>query len=109
MKDKIDQYFSLRNEIFDEFQFIEEWHQYPLSDYRDYFWTEDGSSVRFDEKPLLIDKEPDYYCQILKKKVYRKDGFALIIVDTNGDGNVYASIFDEDKEFKNKDINWSEW
>jgi hypothetical protein len=109
----LDAYFNLQQEIFDYFDYQEDWVAIPLDDGREYYWTltedEDGSGfVTFSETiEKLQDKDAgQYYChsiyqqRFLPKWVYRGEVFTMICVNTHVDGNKFLQIFDNAKEIK---------
>lgn len=106
----LDDYFQLREEVFNYFGYKENWIVLPLDDCCRYYWSltgeSYGDSVCFaDTLEELITQEGNYYeneiytQRHLPKWVYRGDRFTLIVVDTNTDGNKLLSIFDNNKEY----------
>ena len=120
---EIDEYFKLQQEIYDLFQYEEQWRVYPLDDRRDVWWSIEGNTVWWSEKKenhqQLIDQEYDYDdipnddvysgeirgSRHLDKSIYEdaEKKFTMIIVDTNTDFNVFLMIFDNDKRLKSID------
>lgn len=108
MKDKLDSYFNLQQEIFEAFGYVEDWSVIPLSDHRDVYWKLDGKGpgdVEFAESIEALkeeDGENTYSYQIwtnrhLPKWVYVGPGFTMICADTQTDGNKLLAIFDNEK------------
>lgn len=108
MKDKLDSYFSLQQEIFEAFGYVEDWSVIPLSDHRDQYWQLDGigpGEVKFSESLEALeqdDEEKTYSYQIytnrhLPKWVYFGPEFTMICADTQTDGNKLLAIFDNAK------------
>lgn len=110
---ELDDYFAAERKVHDFFGFEGCWRVFPLEDMRKCFWyvDEDGQEVKFDysEEPFL-DKDlgPQYSNSIISPDfspedspgVYRKDGYTMIVVDTQCDGNKFLAIFDNTKEMK---------
>lgn len=104
----LDEYLSLKAQIFEYFGYVEDWVVLQIDDARGYFWRLDGEGpgvVRFAEKEEHLDDgsgdhyENEIYTQRhLPKWVYRGAEFTLIVVDTNTDGNRFLQIFDNSKE-----------
>lgn len=120
---ELDEYFRLRQVIYDLFQFTEAWRVYPLDDMRDAWWSMDGDTVWWSEKKenhqQFIDQEYDiddipdsdlYSGEIrgsrhLDKSIYEDADkkLTMIVVDTNTDFNVFLMIFDNDKRLEGND------
>jgi len=105
MKELIEKYFNLEQQIHDAFGYVEDWVTIPLRDTTEFYWTieqnDNGSgTVRYakDEKMLKSD-DGDYYQdsiytqRFLPKFVYETDEYTMVAVDTHVDGNKYMSIF----------------
>lgn len=101
-------YFEIQSKIFEFFGYEENWRVFPLSDSRDYFWRLEGEgpgTVHFaDTEEELETEDGNYYTNEiytqwnLKKWVYRGDGFTMVCVDTQTDGNMFLQVFDNAKE-----------
>lgn len=99
----LDNYFKLRNEIFEYFGYTEDWRVLPINDARNYYWYLVGNGpgeVHFaDSEDELDNQEGNYYVgsiytqRHLPKWVYRGKDFTLIVVDTHCDGNQFLQIF----------------
>lgn len=106
----LDNYTNLRNQIFEYFEYVEDWRILPLDDSTEYYWQltveSYGDVVRFAEtREQLEDKDAgDYYSNSvytqchLQKWVYRGEAYTMICVDTNVDGNKLLQIFKNDLE-----------
>lgn len=116
MKD-LEDYFALQKKIYKYFGYIENWRVIPLDDSTDYYWRLDGEGsggeVVFAEGDTaeaalakMDSDNGDYYSnsiytqRFLKKWVYRGEEYTMICVDTHTDGNVFLSVFDNNKEIK---------
>ena len=110
MNKTIDDFFTLRNQIFNYFKYIEDWRVLPIYDSRHHYWrldeNKDGSGdVHFSDKEVDLDTENQYTNEIytqrhLNKWVYRGKDFTMIVVDTHTDGNQFLQIFSNSKERK---------
>ena len=107
-------YFELQKQIHDFFGYVEYWKTIPLEDCTDSVWCiseegEDGE-VFYADSMEGFESGKCYSGQIytqrfLPKYVYRADGFTMVSVDTQCDGNKYLMVFDNTKEFPyNEDI-----
>ena len=108
----LDDYFVLREQIFEYFGYVEDWRVLPLDDARQYYWrldSEGPGTVRFaeTESALLLDEDDDsedyyeneiYTQRHLPKWVYRGAEYTMIVVDTHTDGNQFLQIFANAKE-----------
>jgi hypothetical protein len=102
----LDEYFRIQEEIFAHFGYKEGWRSYPVEDRRDMYWIIDhGVQVTFaeskDKLPLdeQSEREGNYYCdEIIHEKIYEKEDFTAILVDTQCDGNKFFAIFDNSKK-----------
>lgn len=97
---KLDDYFMLRNEIFDYFGYTENWVVYPIDDSRKYYWKLSNMDI-VEFTDLITDFDnPSYYNQILDSGVFRGKDYTMVAVDTQTDGNKFLQIFDNSKEIK---------
>ena len=97
----LDNYFKLQKEIYDYFDYQEDWKVIPIDDSRKYFWRvhETGEEVEFaDTEEELEQQGGNYYtneiftyCH-LPKWVYRGVEYTMIVVDTHTDGNKFLRI-----------------
>ena len=104
----LDDYFSLREKVFQYFGYVEDWRVLPINDCREYFWALSGTGpgvvgYAATEEALQSQDgeyyEDDIYTQRhLPKWVYRGKDHTMICVDTHTDGNQLLSIFDNAKE-----------
>ena len=112
LKNSIDQYFLLMEQIHEAFGYAEDWVVIPMDDCRDSVWclTGEGSGdeVRYaDSEGQLMDEEAGQYYsneiytqRFLPKYVYRTEDYTMICVDTRTDGNKFLQIFDNTNEVK---------
>jgi len=104
----LDKYFTLQQEIYDYFGYVEDWVVIPIDDAREYVWQLYPDSVRFAETTeVLQDEDTETYYEheiytqrFLPKWVYRGEDYTMICVDTRTDGNKFLQIFDNKKEIK---------
>ena len=118
IKESIDQYFLLMEQIHEAFGYAEDWVVIPMDDAREYVWCLNGlydkdgefqtGEVRFAEtfEDLNDEERGNYYSneiytqRFLPKYVYRTEDYTMICVDTHTDGNKFLQIFDNTKEVK---------
>lgn len=99
----LDEYFGLRQKIFEEFGYVEDYRLLPLEDSRCYYWKLDGEGpgqVHFADSEEELDSETgNYYIneiytqRFLPKWVYRSKDHTMVVVDTHTDGNKLLQIF----------------
>lgn len=104
---KFEKFQEQRDEIFEYFDYVENWRILPLVFDLDMYWAEDGEQVLFsDAKENLTDEElignhysnSIYKQRHLPKWIYRGEDYTMIIVDTHTDGNQYLQVLDNSKE-----------
>ena len=106
----LDDYLSLKQQIFNYFGYVEGWCVIPIEDGRKYHWRLYGTgpgSVRFAETEELLDDLEQHYFEheiymqkVLPQWVYRGAEYTIVCVDTHTDGNKFLMIFDNAKEHK---------
>lgn len=104
----LDQEQAIRQQIFDYFEYVEDWRVLPFDDSTMYYWRLDGESpgnVCFaDSEQELTDETGNYYENAiytqrhLPKWVYRGEDYTMVVVDTQTDGNEWLQILDNAKE-----------
>ncbi len=99
----LDDYFSLQEQIYDYFGYVEGWVVYPLDDARKFFWKLDwdNKEVHFaDTEENLENRYDNCYSNEMygKKSIYKGEEYTLILVDTHTGGNKFLQIFDNSKE-----------
>lgn len=110
MVNMFDEYFKLLQDIYDYFDFKEDWSVYPLDDRRKYNWMIKGDEVYFGEIQDIVEDTGNQYCdeifggRFYDKLIYRKDEYTMIIVDTHVDGNRFLAIYDNSKEIKDDNL-----
>ena len=101
------EYFELQKQIHDFFGYVEDWKTIPLEDCTDSIWTltGEGSGDQVYYANSMQDFETGnfyggeiYTQRFLPKYVYRGDGFTMVSVDTQCDGNKYLMVFDNSKQ-----------
>ncbi len=110
---RIDQYFDLKQQLFDYFGYVEDWRVFAVDDARGHYWKLvcDNTGVHFaDTIADLHDEEGgNYYAneiykqRFLSKWIYRTEEYTMMLVDTHTDGNKYLQIFDNAKELTEND------
>ena len=118
IKQKIEQYFELKQEIHDYFGYEEDWVTIPLDSCVDMWWSLSGEGrgdyIDFSvDKPVWNEEEDAFdwnvdthyqnsiYTQrFLPKYVYRGKDYTMISCDPHSDSNKYLSIFKNDMEMK---------
>lgn len=119
MKKLFEQYLQIEKEIFEYFEYQEDWVRIPIDNdifNLNYEWAilgpeDQQSEVIWHSKlsPECI-SEGNYFGgtiytqRFLPKWVYRGKEYTMICVDTHTDGNKYLMIFDNSKEIKDLDI-----
>lgn len=104
--DIIDMYFKLRDDVYNYFNFTEDWVILPLMDYREYYWTINDKTVIFGDKDDVVERngnhcEEEIYTQrFYDKWVYESEKYTMIFVDTHCDGNKWFSVFDNSKNIQ---------
>lgn len=121
----LEEYFKLQKQIYDHFDYVENWKVIPLSDDTEYFWhleefAEGNGTLHFAESRENLRKiiennyqwndeginSDDYYTneiytqRFLEKWVYRAEDYTMVCVDTQTDGNKFLSILDNAKEIE---------
>lgn len=110
----LDDYFKLQAEIFEYFDYVEDWRVIPIQDNRGFYWQLDGEGpgvVRYADKaetlnPEAIEAGADYYedsiytQRFLPKWVYRGDDYTMVCSDPHVDCNQFLRIFENSKEIK---------
>lgn len=107
----LDEYFKLQKQIYDYFSYVEDWRVIPIDDCTDYYWClfqdKDGSgNVIYNDTPVMNDgnyySSEIYTQRFLPKWVYRGEDYTMICTDPHTDGNKFLSVFDNNKEIKEK-------
>lgn len=103
--DIFNEYFKLQQEIYDYFDFKEDYVVIPIEDRREFSWTIiNEEEVCFGDKDDIINDTGDYYSDEIYKQrfydrwIYRAKDYTMIMVDTHTDGNKFLAIFDNSKE-----------
>jgi len=99
----LDQYNTLREQVFAYFEYVEDWRILPIADYRECFWKLDGEgpgTVKFAETEAELATEDGQYFENeiytqrhLPKWVYRGADYTMVVVDTHTDGNQFLQVF----------------
>lgn len=102
-----DEYFKLQQEVYDYFEFQEDWVVLPMDDRREHDWKIiNDKEVQYGKKDDILNDTGEYYSdeiykqRFYKKWVYRGKDYTMIMVDTHTDGNRFLAIFDNSKEIK---------
>lgn len=106
----LDAYNLVKDQIFKEFGYTEDWKVHPLEDMREVWWavSPDKSEVHFFYKKDDINLYNKLYSheighdRFLPKYIYEgsgeAEGYTMILCDTHTDGNVLLCIFDDKKK-----------
>lgn len=106
----LQKYFEIEKEIFDYFEYKGSWTVYPLDDQTDVYWYCDGFTCHWTFNLEDAYDEFEYSSPLVSKgteSIFRKDDYTMILIDTQCDGNKFATIFDNKKELtieNNKEI-----
>lgn len=105
IKELIQKYNELEQEILDRFNYERNWDIAPLDNCTDYYWfINSGGDVNWSEEPYDMKNIGEGYSAAIIGKVYRAGGFVLIHGDTQCDGDDFLMIFDEEKEVKEEEL-----
>jgi hypothetical protein len=102
----LDVYLRLQEKIYEYFQYKEGWRVFPIDDSRSYYWGVQHSSgcVRFaDSEAEFMTGNGNCYEATLRHSggapaIYPGKDYTLVVCDTNTDGNIFLSIFDNRKQ-----------
>lgn len=109
-------YMACKHAIHRFFGYEPNWREIPISDETRHWWWlsgdgTDGGTVYFGEGDVKEDVEGGrhyanevYTQRHLSKWVYRAETHTMICVDTQTDGNVFLSIFDNEKEVTDPEL-----
>lgn len=108
--EQLTNYTNALQEIYDYFDFKEDWTVFPIDDGTDYYWEvkEDEGIVKFYDSVEAYrteDGSHSYSNEILHhrhypKAIYEGAEYTMIMVDTHTDGNRFLQIFDNFKKIK---------
>jgi len=103
----VDEYFNIQEKIYDYFGYHEQGRAIPMEDRRQYYWYMDNDKqVHYAKSAEELQKQDGKY---YVDKLYRPrignlenilvgEGYTMIAVDTQTNGNVFLAIFDNDKK-----------
>lgn len=99
----LENYFSVKQKLFDYFGYVENWRVIPLDDATQYYWTLEDESVLFANSIEELESGDGYenslyHQRFLPKVIYKGEEYTMIVVDTHTDGNKFLQIFDNSKE-----------
>lgn len=103
--DLLTKYNDIQQQIYDYFDFDLNDQFYPIEDCCEYFWKIDNKQYEVlyakDKIELTEYGTCGYDSQvILNRIIYRKEKYTMVLIDTDGNENVYLQIFDNSKEVK---------
>lgn len=107
---QLKQYDEARQDIYNYFNYEEEWRVFPIADYTRYYWklsseTRPDSVMFSDSKEIVLEEDGNskyfYHEEICRGQVMTGKEYTAIIVDTNTDGNIFFSVFSNDKKITN--------
>lgn len=94
-------YENAKQYVFEHCGYVEQWRDFPLNDERTSFWSvnQRGYVRHADSEKELKEQTGNYYeAEVVNnsnnKGVYRGKRYTLVIINTNTDGNVFATVFD---------------
>lgn len=98
----MDQFNAAEKQIFEHFQAVQQWRYYPIEDMRDVYWTCDLNKVIFHKdkgevESYLADEGENVYSGVIVD-TFTTDSHTMIFLDTETDHNVFAAVFDNDRE-----------
>lgn len=93
MKDLLKTMDEAIEKVEEYFGFEQEWRVYPIDDRTDDVWSTDGHWVR-------SNYEDEDYAEdvVINGKIYVKEDYTAILVDTQCDGNKFLAVFDNAKK-----------
>lgn len=104
----LDNFLSTRRQLFEYFEYTENWCAIPIDDARECYWRligEGPGEVRFADTEQELEtgdgncySNEIYTQRFLPKWVYRGKDYTMVVVDTHTDGNKLLQIFDNSKE-----------
>lgn len=111
-KKVLDDYFAIRENVFEYFGYKERARAYPIDDMRDVYWSRDDThiywSYKKEHQQQCLKQFHDYqnipdddaYSDVLLEGPWISiDGkYTLFLEDTQTDGNVFLRIFDNAKK-----------
>lgn len=120
LKDAIDRYFALEEEIKKTLGWVDTWKLLPLEDDRSCYWmlaggnkrTGEGSTVVTSREPITLESAEKgevssslvYTQRHHDRWIFRAQGAVLIPVDTHTDGNILLLLLDAEKEISDRKI-----
>lgn len=119
MKNLIEEYFKLQDEVHKYFGYVQDWVVIPMNDQLNRHWMICGpedrasTSVAYSNKPFtpeLIAEGKECYSgfiytqRFLHQWVYRGPEHTMVSVDTQCDGNKLLMIFDNNLECKDEEL-----
>jgi len=100
----VDNYFYAHAALCEHFGYTDDWRVFPFADKRSYYWACDGDTIYYaDSEDELARQKGAYYespiCtyRYLSKYVYEAGDLTMIIEDTQTDGNIFLSIFSNER------------
>lgn len=108
----LDQYFEIQQQIYDHFDYVEDWVVIPIDDRRESYWVLTQQEVWYSpsREDLIAHNEDNIYSdeiytqRFLPKWVYEAPDYTMICVDTYTDGNKFLAIYDNQKRLRDKDF-----
>ena len=102
----IEQYHEAEEELHERFGFLKRWRAFPIDNLTELYWFDDGDRVYYSDVVFTEESIKDghqLYTATLNDK-HQKDGFTMILGDTESDGNIFLMIFDDLKELRDEDL-----
>lgn len=95
-----DDYIAAHDRLCEKFGYKHDWHVFPFEDRRTMTWATDGrvvacadSGEEFDAQDGHFYVHGIYTYAHLEKHMWVADGFTMLLVDTQVDGNIFLMIF----------------
>lgn len=109
IKNLLNKYQEIEQQIYDYFDYEEEWSKFCIENCTEYFWYLGKCEYVFycnaknkeEAKEIILIGVESYSSRIINNSIYKKNDLTLILLDTECDGNVFLSIFDNSKKIEN--------
>lgn len=109
IKNLLNRYQEIEQQIYNYFGYKEDWSKFCIDDCTEYFWyfgkCEDvfycNARNKEEAKKIILIGIESYSCRIINNHIYKKNDLTLMLLNTECDGNIFLSIFDNSKEIKN--------
>lgn len=105
----LENYFDTKKAIFEYFNYEEDWQAFPIDDCTGHYWMRENNTLIYSDEKFLIDiEDQDIEDQDIEDQkfvnaiisIHPGKDYTMILLDTQCDGNIFLSIFDNKKEVK---------